>query len=365
MDAIRSRPTMRDVAALAGVSIKTVSRVVNHEKDVADVVRDRVQAAAERLHYRRHRGASDLRRHGGRTRAIGVLVQDVANDFSAQLLRAIEDTARAHGLAVLAGSLDEDPEREQALVADMVSRRIDGLVLVAASHRHDYLLPEQRSGLPVVFVDRPPVGIDADSVTVDNAAGVIAAVEHLLDVGHRRIAFVGDLPDIATARARHQGWLRAVRAVGADASLSVLGVRDEEQARAAVLDLLVSAQPPTALVMGRNVLTVGAMRALRQQRAEHSVAVVGFDDLPLFDLVSPAITVVQQDVRQLGAVAAELLVARLRGADGPPEHRVLQPRLVVRGSSTPPPPPPAMAAEAVASGPGVSRGSPGSPRPAR
>lgn len=338
MDVTRARPTMRDVAALAGVSIKTVSRVVNQEKDVAGAVRARVQAAVEQLNYRHHRGASDLRRQGGRTRAIGVLVQDVANDFSAQLLRAIEDAARHHGLAVLAGSLDEDPDREQALVADMVSRRIDGLVLVAASRRHDYLRPEQRSGLPLVFVDRPPVGIEADSVTVDNAAGVAAAVEHLLDVGHRRIAFVGDLPDIATARARHQGWLHTMRAVGADASLSVLGVRDEEQARTAVLGLLNSTQPPTALVMGRNVLTVGAMRALRQVGAEHRIALVGFDDLPLFDMAAPSVSVVRQDVRQLGTVAAEMLVARLAGDTRPPRRVVLQPELIIRASSDPPVP---------------------------
>ncbi|MGQ7297542.1 LacI family DNA-binding transcriptional regulator [Quadrisphaera sp. KR29] len=329
---------MREVAALAGVSLKTVSRVVNDEPGVAPAVRERVRTAVQQLDYRHHRGASDLRRRERRGGVVGVLVQDVANDFSAQLLRAIEDRARQHELVVLAASLDEDPDRERAVVSDLVARRVDGLVLVPATDRQDYLLPEQRAGLPLVFVDRAPRGIAADAVTVDNAAGTRAAVEHLLERGHRRIAYLGDLPHIATARERHEGFAQALAAAGVDdRPPAQLGVRDEVQARAAVLRLLEDPHPPTALVTGRNVLTTGALRALRERGAEHAVALVGFDDLTLFEMVDPGVSAVQQDVRTLGSTAADLLVARLRGHDGPPEHVVLQPRLVVRSSSSVPP----------------------------
>ena len=178
---------MKDVAALAGVSLKTVSRVVNDEPGVSPDVRDRVTLAVNRLDYRPNLAASNLRR-GARTGLIGALVQDVSNSFSASLLRALEDSARRHGVGVLAASLDEGADREQELVHDLVTRRVDGLVIMPASERQDYLVSELRSGTPAVFVDRPPRGVDADSVTVDNLRGGRLAGEHLLAQGHRRIA---------------------------------------------------------------------------------------------------------------------------------------------------------------------------------
>lgn len=336
MQQIRPRATMRDVAALAGVSLKTVSRVVNDEVGVGDVVRERVRAAVAQLDYRHHQGASDLRRGTGRTRAVGVLVQDVANDFSSRLLRSLEDAARVHGLAVLAGSLDEDPERERALVADMVARRVDGLVIMAATTVQDYLLPEQRAGLPIVFVDREPTGIAADSVTVDNRAGARAGVEHLLERGHRRIAFLGDLPAIATAHERHLGYLDALATAGVDVdpALVVHGLREEDQARDAVLRLLAGPAAPTAVFAARNVLTTGALKALRARGASWRTALVSFDDLPLFELLDPSVTAVQQDVAALGSTTAQLLVDRLAGDTSPPRRVVVQPRLVVRASSS-------------------------------
>src|SRR5829696_4286024 len=163
-----NRATMRDVAALAGVSLKTVSRVVNREPGVSPDVRKRVTLAVNRLDYRPNMAASNLRRTGARTGLVGALVQDLSNSFSASLLRALEDSARRRGTAVLAASLDEGADREQELVHDLVSRRVDGLVLMPATARQDYLIAELRTGTPAVFVDRPPRGIDVDSVVVDN-----------------------------------------------------------------------------------------------------------------------------------------------------------------------------------------------------
>ncbi|MFW5461203.1 LacI family DNA-binding transcriptional regulator [Knoellia sp. CPCC 206453] len=330
---------MRDVAALAGVSIKTVSRVVNAEPGVADGVRARVQDAVGRLDYRHNLGASNLRRGKGRSGLIGALLQDVSNSFSAALLRSLEDAARDRGTAILAASLDEEPARERSLVHNLVTRRVDGLVLMPSTDRQDYLSSEVRAGLPVVFVDREPRGVAADSVTVENFEGAQMGVEHLLSQGHRRIACLTDLGEIYTARNRRDGFVEAFRARGIhpDDSLAVSGLRGPGAAEAAVLHLLDLAKPPTAVFAGRNDLTQGAVRALRQRGLSDSVALVGFDDFPLADLVTPALTVVRQDVGRIGRLTADLLMARLDGDTSPPQRIVVEPTLVVRGSGEIPP----------------------------
>ncbi|KGN37224.1 LacI family DNA-binding transcriptional regulator [Knoellia subterranea] len=334
------RATMRDVAALAGVSIKTVSRVVNNEAGVAEGVRIRVQEAAARLDYRHNLAASNLRRGRGLSGLIGALLQDVSNSFSAALLRSLEDAARDRGSAILSASLDEEPERERALVHDLVTRRVDGLVLMPSTDRQDYLSSEVRAGLPVVFVDREPRGVAADSVTVENFEGARMGVEHLLAQGHRRIACLTDLDEIYTARRRREGYVAAFEARGIrpDPALTISGVRGAGAGEAAVADLLDRADPPTALFAGRNDLAQGAIRALQRRGQSDAIALVGFDDFPLADLVSPPLTVVRQDVARIGRLTADLLVARLDGDDSPPHRIVVEPTLVVRGSGEIPPP---------------------------
>jgi LacI family transcriptional regulator len=328
-----ARPTMRDVAALAGVSFKSVSRVVNDEPGVSPALRERVQRAVRQLDYRHNMGASNLRR-SGRTGVIGALLQDVSNSFSSSLLRSLEDTARDRGTVVLAASLDEESARERQLVADLVSRRVDGLVLMPATDRQEYLASERRLGLPVVFVDRTPSGIDADSVTVDNEGGARLATRHLIEHGHTRIALLADLPTIQTAAARIRGYDQAMVDAGlpVDPRWMVTGLRDEAAAAAATTALMELDNPPTALFGCRNTLTVGTARALRSAGLADSVAVVGFDDFPLSDLLTPATTVVRQDVAEIGAEAARMLFNRLDGDTSPPHHTVLEPSLVARGS---------------------------------
>ena len=324
---------MRDVAALAGVSLKTVSRVVNAEVGVSSEVRTRVQRAIGQLGYQHNLAASNLRRTNAGTGTVGVLLQDVSNSFSASLLRSLEDAARGRDIAILASSLDEEPERERTLVGSLVRRRVDGLVLMPATHVQDYLADELRSGLPVVFVDRAPHGIDADSVTVDNRGGAATGTAHLIDQGHRRIAYLGDLSTIETAAARLAGFRQAHDAAGlvVDPRLEVSGLRSDEAAREAVSALLSLDEPPTALFAARNPRHrrgAGAARARpdpghRPRRVRR---------LPLADVLDPALTVMRQNVRRIGAEVARLLFARLDGDDSPPKHLVIEPTLVVRGS---------------------------------
>jgi LacI family transcriptional regulator len=325
---------MRDVAALAGVSIKTVSRVVNDEPSVSEQVISKVQRAVVQLGYRHDLAASNLRRSVRRTATVGALLQDVSNSFSSSLLRSLEDASHQRDVAVLASSLDEEPERERQLVESLVRRRVDGLLLMPATDRQEYLADDLRAGLPTVFVDRRPHGVDADSVTVDNALGGRLAAEHLTEVGHRRIAFLGDLPRLETAAARLAGFSAVLAGHGhpLDPDLVVTGLRSDAEATAALLALLDGPNPPTAIFAARNTLAVGAVRALHQRGLAHRIALVGFDDFPLADVVDPPLTVLRQDVGAIGAAVVARLFARIDGDTSPPQHTVLLPRLVVRGS---------------------------------
>lgn len=336
-----SRATMRDVAALAGVSLKTVSRVVNEESGVSADVRDRVAAAVLRLDYRPNLAASNLRRTVARTGLLGALVQDLSNSYSAGLLRALEDGARPHRTAVLAASLDEGIERERELVHDLVSRRVDGLVIMPASERQDYLAAELRTGPPVVFVDRPPRGVVADSVMVDHTLGARLAVAHLLEQGHRRVAGLFHLARISTVQDRLTGYRAAHEALGLtpDPGLAVTDLSTADEAAAAVLTLLDLADPPTAIFAGRNILAVGAVAALAERGLRRSVALVGFDDFPLADLLDPPLTVIRQDVGRIGRTAAEMIFDRIGGDTQSPRQVVIEPTLVCRGSGEIPPPP--------------------------
>ncbi len=325
---------MREVAALARVSIKTVSRVVNGESGVSPQLARRVLSASERLDYRHNMTASSLRRSDGRSATIGVVLEDVANPFASALHRSIEDVAVLRGVLVLAGSSDEDPERERKLVAAFASRRVDGLIVQPAGHDHSYLLAERRAGTPMVFVDRPPAFLDADTVLTDNAAGVHRGMNQLIANGHRRVGYLGDLHTIATAAERYEGYRAALEEHGIqlDEQLVRLDLRGVEKAEAATTDLMNLPEQPTALFTGQNLLTIGAFRVLRRLGLHKKVALIGFDDILLADLLEPGITVIAQDPAGIGRAAAEILFRRLDGERGPSHHAIVRTRMINRGS---------------------------------
>jgi LacI family transcriptional regulator len=337
----RPRATLRDVAALAGVSIKTVSRVVNGEPGVSPMLTAKVRRAAEQLDFLLNLGARSLRRADGRTATIGLILENVANPYSSALHRAVENVARDHGVAVLAGSLDEDPERERELVAAFTSRRVDGLIMMPTGLDHDYLLSERRAGTALVFVDRAPGLLDADVVLADNLSGAATGVGHLISAGHRRIGFLGDLVRISTAQERQAGYVQAMRDAGLPFSTqqAVRNTSTVEEADAATTAMLSDSEPPTALFTAQNLVTIGALKALRRLGRHHDVALVGFDDFLLADLLDPAVTVVAQDPEQIGRLAAELLFRRTDGDRSPFRVEVVPTRLIPRGSGEIPPPP--------------------------
>jgi LacI family transcriptional regulator len=329
-----ARPTMRDVAALAGVSFKTVSRVINGVSTVDPELVARVNTAAGRLGYRPNLTASNLRRSDGRTATIGTLVEDAANPYSASLLRAIENAARERGVLALFGSLDEDADRERQLAGAFLDRRVDGLLIVPAGRDHSYLLRERQAGTCLVFVDREPHLLGADAVVSDNRAGAISAVNHLLAAGHRRIGYLGDRMSVDTAAQRYDGYMHALELarIPLDERIVWHEASSEEAAIEAATRMLHLAEPPTALFTGQNLITIGVSRALRALAMENTVAMVGFDDFPLADMLRPGITVVAQDVIGVGKLAAEILFRRLDGDRSAFRTHVLPTWLITRGS---------------------------------
>ncbi|SEC03482.1 transcriptional regulator, LacI family [Amycolatopsis tolypomycina] len=322
---------MSDVARLAGVSIKTVSRVVNDEPAVHPDTAERVMAAIEQLGFRRNLGARNLRR-GSTTGTIGLIVEDVGNPFYSELNRAVERIATSFGRQVLTGSSEENSDRERELVLEFCARRVDGILVVPAGLQHGYLVPEMRAGTPVVFIDRPAGDIVADTVLVDNLGGTIEAVTHLARHGHRRIAFLGDSPDIFTAAERLRGFREGCvrNGISYDESLVSMGTPTPDAVGNAVKRLLDGPDAATAVIAGNNRIAVHLLRALAH--AERRPAMVGFDDFELADLLNPPVTVVAHDVSALGHAAAELLFARVQGDQSPPRKVVLPVHLVARGS---------------------------------
>lgn len=304
----RRRPTLRDVAALAGVSFKTVSRVVNGEPGVSPAVADRVRAAAVELGYRPNAAATALRRADGRTATFGVLLEDSGNPFFASLLRGIEDVARERGVAVFSSSTDLDLARERDMAAAFTARQVDALITAPSESAAEHLRSAAAQGVRVVLVDRPIKDLDAPVVLVDNVSGARAGVEHLLAQGHRRIGYVGRDPSIYTSRGRYAGYLEALTAAGiaVDPALVRREGATRSSARAQVAELLDLDDPPTALFTAQDLITMAAVSLLQQRGLADRVALVGFDDFELADLLQPGVTVVAQDPRRIGALAAEL-----------------------------------------------------------
>ena len=209
-----SRRTMRDVAQAAGVSVMTVSRVINGQPGVLPETAARVEHAIRRLGYQRNDAARQLRRRGQPTQIIGMLVDDLANPFFAALARAVEDAARRRHYVVLIGSSNDSLDREREVVAAFFARQVDGLILVPVAGSHKFLASQMAQGTKVVCVDRPVAGLDVDRVLVDNRRAAGDAVRHLLELGHRRIAFLGDREDIWTISERYAGFCAALAGAG-------------------------------------------------------------------------------------------------------------------------------------------------------
>lgn len=319
------RPTMVDVAADAGVSLKTVSRVINLVPTVDPELVERVHVSMERLGFRRNAVAANLR--AGKSDLIGLVTADLANAFYTTIASGVSRRAVDHGYQVMMASSEESADTERELVLDLCQRRVGGLIVVPTRADHSYLAIEAKLGTPVVFIDRPAEGLEADAVLIDNRGGSAAAVAELAGRGHRRIALLLDALAIFTMTERLEGAREALAAAGIDAELVVTDLHTPAQAEAAVERLMGGPDAPTALFCANNRITVGAVEALVRRGIRLDVA--GFDDFEMSQLLPFEVVIVDYDTRAMGDRAAEILLRRI-GGDESPVERVLMPTTLVR-----------------------------------
>lgn len=316
------RTTMTDVARLAGVSLKTVSRVVNGVESVDAAMTDRVRQAAEDLGYRPNFAAAVLR-SGGNTATIGLLIKDLRNEFYATIAAAAADVARANGYQLITGYSGENAAEELDAVMDLCRRRVDGLLIVPTSGDHSGLRREMDLGTPMVFLDRRPPGLPADAVLLDNFAGARAGAGRLLDAGHTRIGVLLDTLKMSTMAQRLDGVRQAHtdRGLVFDEDLVAYNVSTPEQSAARMEEILASEGAPTAFFCGNNRSGIGALRTL--WALGRTEPLVCFDDFYLSDLMPRPFTAIGYDNYALGATAAELLFRRIRGEEFEPQTVVL------------------------------------------
>jgi DNA-binding LacI/PurR family transcriptional regulator len=328
-------PVMGDVARLAGVSHQTVSRVLNAHAHIRPETRERVERAIEQLGYRPNGAARALVR--GRSGVVGVITTSGALYGPRSAEHAVREAARAAGFAVASVDLTAvDRERLRTAIDDLQRIGVEGVVVVAGHDAAVDLARERHRNLPLVVVEGD-LSRTAMSVGVDQAAGAAAAVQHLLSLGHRRVAHVAGPADWAEARARAQGWRSALAGAGLPAPAPLVGDWTAASGHAAGRSIA-SEAGVTAVFAGNDSMAVGVVHALRERglAVPEDVSVVGFDDIPEAPYLSPSLTTVRQNFDQVGTRAVQLLSAALRG-ESPPSVPLVSPELVVRGSTAPVP----------------------------
>ena len=329
--------TMSDVARSSGVSVSTVSHVVNGTRPVDPATRERVRSTIERLGYRHNRLARAIAR-GGRTHSIGVAMSARSNPYFGSVVSAIDAAAATDGSTILLGETGDDPRREYQLVDSLLQRRVDGIVFAPGPRADQEVLPLlARSSVPTVLIDRTSSHHRFDHVGTDNAEPVAQLVEHLVDVhGHRRVAFISGLPGISTTDERLAGYALGVKRSGAVRSPKLIrsGTSSQEGGAAACASLLEMPHPPRAIVMGNNAITVGVLHELntRGVRVPDEIAVAGFDDFDWAPLLVSPLTSIAQDWETIGRRAIEILLARLAESDAPPIAEQVPTTLVIRNS---------------------------------
>ncbi len=312
------KPTMRDVARLAGVSVATVSAVINGTATVSERRARKVREAMEALDYHPDQVARSLK--VGRTDVIGMVIPDITNAFFPQVIRGVEDTAHAEGYSVILCNSNEDPEQERRHLSTLFARRVDGVLLACSdsSTAYDSLI---RRRFPIVFVDRTPQGLTRSGVSTDNIDAGYMATEHLIALGHERIAFIAGKLRLSPHADRLEGFRKAMQEKNLPIRDDYLRMGDlqTESGYRSGLELLRLPMPPTAIVVSNNKMLLGLMRAIAELRAPcpGNVSVIGFDDYVWTEHFTPRLTVVVQPTYEIGRRAMQMLLAKMRrGREG-------------------------------------------------
>ncbi len=326
--------TVRDIAKHAGVSVGTVSHVINENAPVRERLRRRVLHAIESLGYTPSQLARGLRRN--QTRIIGMIIPDITNPFFPAVVRGAEDVAYQNSYQLVLCNADNDPAKERAYLHELRGYRIAGLLLIPSVNSQVDPKADLPRSCPVVCLDRRPAGWQGDTVTVDNVAGARAATEHMLAMGHRHVAAITGNMQLMNAKARLEGFRSALKraAVEIDPEYIQESRFDRLSGYEKTRTLLQLRPRPTALFASNDLIALGALAALREAglRCPEDVSVVGFDDLDFAEFIHPALTTVAQPGYQMGAKGASMLLKRLAGAASAPQHVVLPTELKIRHS---------------------------------
>lgn len=328
---------MKEVAEHAGVALSSVSRVLNGHPDVSATMREHVLDAIAAVGYEPNLLASSLRR--GSTKTIGFLASDISNPLFAEIALGAERRLDEAGYTMVLTNSEGNGERDERMIQLLRRRRTDGLILSVSDERRPGTLAElARLEEPVVLVDREIRGFrNASSVASDHARGMRAAVDHLIELGHTRVALVSGSRSLRPVRERLRGFRRAFRAneLEPPEDLLRIGSFRSEYGESATLELLGLGNPPTALIAGGNLLLTGVLRALKQLGLSvgTDIALISCDEVPLTELHSPPITVIDRDAVRIGELAAELLLDRLQN-DAEPSTADAPTKLIIRGSTT-------------------------------
>lgn len=324
-------PTMNDVARVAGVSLKTVSRFVNGESNIDPALAARIADAIAQLGYRRNLAAASIR-PGWTSKMLGLIISDLANPYYSSLARAIEGEVAREGYMLIVASSEEDGRTHDRIVDRLMEQRVDGLIIVPPRNAGREWAKVPPPVPPIVFLDRPGGREEADTVLADNAGGAAEATRTLYALGARRIAFVGDSLEIYTMSERYRGYCDALRELGVPPETlpRFTNAHSSDEARIAVSEILASGSAD-AIFAANNRASIGALHAFRS--AGRRLPLVGFDDFEAADLGEPGVSVVSQDIERMGRDAARLLLARL-GGEGSTGYvtEVLPTAIVLRGS---------------------------------
>jgi LacI family transcriptional regulator len=323
---------MVDVAREAGVSVQTVSRVANEVPTVDPELAQRVAQAMRTLGYQRNRAAASLR-SGDRTATVGLIIIDLANPFYSTIAAGAAEVAQRSGSQLFTASSGWDAEKERELALDLCRRRVDGLLVVPTGQDLSYLRTEAERGTPTVFVDRPPPGMEGDSVLIDNRGGTRKAVRRLIEEGHRRIGVLTDALNRPTMRERSAGAREALAEAGLlhHARFVEVGSDLPSTARRAVREMCLGHDAPTAVFCGNNRILSGAVEAVARSPRSPQIRLAGFDDFEFASLLPYPVTVVGYDTRALGRFAAEMLFRRIREPETPVSTTMVATYLADRG----------------------------------
>ncbi|MCD2443229.1 LacI family transcriptional regulator [Agromyces sp. SYSU K20354] len=312
----RKQPTIKEVAQHAGVSPMTVSRTLAGGANVRPDLQEKVLSAVRELGYHRNENARSLR-PGQASGLIGVAITNLGNPYYGNFALGVEEVAAETGRRIVLGNTGGDPARERQLVADFLGRQVEGLVLVPSGGSSDHLRPERLGDVPLVLASRRIYGLDVDVVLLDDVGGAYRGTLALLDAGHTRIGYLGNVSSEFTGARRYEGYLRALAERGiepdSDLILREHAIGSAGEATGRLLDL---EDPPTAIFSANNRNSIGALREIGRRlrsgaRPDEMPALVSFDDFELAELMPVPVTVVDHDPRQLGREAAKLLLSRL------------------------------------------------------